>query len=132
MIAVRRVNLAPMGVLRGKKRHNDDGTRSASDAGDFDHRPHSGVVRLFSFEASAASSRSSGAWQLTSATRMRRLRARRKAGATFVEVLVRAPAAANLVALGWLRANAPASEVRQALLRMVRQAMALGVRPDAW
>jgi hypothetical protein len=123
------VNLAPMGVLRGKKRHNDDGPHSASDANDLDRRRHNSALRPTNFTGRPKGALSGGACELTSATRMRRLRDRKKAGSTFVRALIPPPVASHLVAMGWLRPNATAAQVRRAFLQMVRQALAHGVRP---
>jgi hypothetical protein len=75
------------------------------------------------------SAKEPGRTRSTSAARMRRLRERRKAGATLVKILITAPTVGQLVAMGWLRPNAPAAEVRQAFAQMIRRALGEGVRP---
>jgi hypothetical protein len=63
------------------------------------------------------------------AARMRRLRARRQAGAFVVKALIPAEVVAKLVALGWLRQNAAPADVRQAFLRMANHACRMDLPP---
>ena len=68
---------------------------------------------------------------MTGAQRMAASRQRRRDGDCMARFLIPAAVARELVDLGWLKPGANVVEVREALRRMMNEALERGVRPRA-